>query len=116
MSLFDEPTARSSDPQTSRDAAKAVRPKVSSHRQRAEELLDRAGSMGLTDFELANKTGIIQTSIGVRRGELTKKGVVVPRLDDFGNPVTRLSPTGNPSQVWMLAEHVPAARRDRGAA
>lgn len=101
-----QPTARSSDPQASRDAAASVtRSQRLSHKERALVELTKAGRRGLTDFELAKRTGVQQTSIGVRRGELTKAGEVVALLDSDGDPVTRPAPSGVGATVWVIAAH-----------
>lgn len=91
--IFDQPTARRSDPWTSHEAARRATPRAASNRQRAWAALRAYGPM--TDFELAEITGVAQTSIGVRRGELVKAGLVekVPG-------VRRPSPSGSPAQVW----------------
>lgn len=51
---------------------------------------------GLTDFELAERTDTAQTSIGVRRAELVKAGMIVPTLH------RRPSPTGANAIVWRI--------------
>lgn len=96
------PTARRTDPPTAHDAARFAAPRAGTNRYKALAALTDAGPVGLTDFELADRTGIAQTSIGVRRGELTKVGMVVALGD-----TTRLAPSGTPAQVWVLAEYGP---------
>lgn len=88
------PLARNSDPETSHQAAKDATPRAGTHRARALEALRAAGAEGLTDFELASRTGIAQTSIGVRRKELADAGFVV----DSGK--VRPAPSGSASIVW----------------
>ena len=51
---------------------------------------------GLTDFELADRTGKAQTSIGKRRGELAHAGLIVATTE------RRPSPSGSPAIVWRL--------------
>lgn len=51
---------------------------------------------GLTDFELAELTDTAQTSIGVRRAELVKAGLVI------GTTERRPSPAGSPAIVWRI--------------
>lgn len=63
------------------------------------EAISEAGADGLTDFELAARTGRKQTSLGVRRGALVKAGMVVH------NGLKRDSDTGTPSKVWEITEH-----------
>ena len=60
----------------------------------------------LTDFELAEKTGVQQTSIGKRRLELQHEGLVEPlKLSRLGEIeiVTRPAPSGNAATVWSLS-------------
>lgn len=91
--IFDQPTARRTDPWTSHEAARRASKGAKSNRMAALIALREHGP--LTDFELAEITGVAQTSIGVRRGELVKAGLVekVPG-------VRRPSPSGSPAQVW----------------
>jgi hypothetical protein len=51
---------------------------------------------GLTDFELAELTDTAQTSIGVRRAELVKAGLVIATLE------RRPSPSGSLAIVWRI--------------
>ena len=90
--------ARRTDPDTSHLAAAQQTPsKKATNQTRALEALKLAGTAGLNDFELARQTGIKQTSIGVRRGELVKAGLV----NNSGHK--RPSDTGSPSIVWVVA-------------
>lgn len=93
--LFDGlPMFRTTDPATSREAAKRAAPNAETHRGLALRTLRAAGPGGMTDFELAALVGIQQTSIGKRRGELVKQGLVV------NAGFTRPSPSGSPATVW----------------
>ena len=109
-SLFDPPTARASDPETSHGAAVIAIHRAATHKRMALEALRAAGERGLNDFELADVTGIVQTSVGVRRKSLERMGLVVPRmvLDvEKGRlvPDTRPSTTtGSPSRVYVAVE------------
>jgi len=92
---FGEPTARHTDPPTSHQAAEYAGVRASTNRGRA--LLELASApQGLTDFELAERTGLQQTSIGVRRGELLKWGLV----ENTG--LTRPAPSGAAAAVWRI--------------
>lgn len=93
--MYLDPTARTTDPWTSHEAARRAKPKAETNRALALKALRAAGPAGLTDFQLAEVTGVQQTSIGKRRGELVKAGLVekVPG-------VRRPSPSGSPAQVW----------------
>lgn len=95
---FETPTARATDPQTSHEAAASVRPRAGSSRALALVALAAAGSHGLSDFELAARTGVPQTSIGVRRKELQRVGLV--ETTDRRRP----SPSGTPAIVWTITE------------
>jgi uncharacterized protein YdaL len=53
---------------------------------------------GLTDFELAARSGLQQTSIGKRRGECMKAGLVEAA------PATRPAPSGSLAQVWRITD------------
>jgi DNA-binding MarR family transcriptional regulator len=92
------------DPQsdTSRLAWLTRHPDVlSDHRRRALRALDRAGADGLTDFQLAQATGVGQTSIGKRRLELERLGLVERVMDPAtGRPATRPTPSGATAGVY----------------
>lgn len=90
------PIARNSDPTTSHAAAEHAALKAGTNRAIALRALAEAGSQGLTDFELARVTSIQQTSIGKRRGELARIGLV----ESAG--ITRPSPSGSPAIVWRI--------------
>lgn len=88
------PRARQSDPATSHQAARDATPNAGTHRARALAALRAAGPRGLTDFELADRLGLQQTSAGKRRGELRDQGWVV----DSGQK--RPAPSGSSAIVW----------------
>lgn len=89
-----EAKARRSDPQTSHEAAQDAKVLSSRNRRMALEALRYADERGLTDFELAAKTGVAQTSIGVRRHELVRAGYVV------ATNLRRPAPSGSLAIVW----------------
>ena len=94
LSLTDwQKHVRRTDPDTSHRAARTTRPNAGTNRAVALDVLQRWPA-GLTDFELAEITGLQQTSIGKRRGELRDAGLV----RDTGR--RRPSPSGSPSIVW----------------
>lgn len=95
------PTARRTDPVTSYRAASVAARRAPSNRVLALTALAYAGESGLTDFELESATGVAQTSIGVRRGELVRAGLVVDTHE------TRTAPSGAPATVWRIT---PAGR------
>lgn len=94
--------ARKTDPVTSWVAAATVSQKAKAGERKALYWLVKAGPWGLTDFGLADKSGWLQTSIGVRRLALARQG--------FVQPIGRLgvSPSGRPCMVWVAT---PAGRR-----
>lgn len=89
----DIPTARATDPETSHEAAAGVRHRAEDDRRLVLRILRTHGP--LTDFEVAAITGRLQTSLGVRRGELCKAGLVA-----FAG-YTRPSPSGSSARVWI---------------
>ena len=98
-----QPVARHSDPITSHQAAALASLKANSNRARCYEALWRAAKNdwrndwdGLTDFELADLTGLQQTSAGKRRLELVRLGLVE------ATPHTRPAPSGAPARVWRV--------------
>ena len=97
-----EPTARVTDPITSHMAAQAQTPaKVRSEHRLVLELLQWEA---LDDFELAKRASqalgrpVKQTSIGVRRGELRRIGLVA------GSGLKGKSDTGSPVIRWCLTD------------
>lgn len=84
---------RFSDPPTSRQAAYDNRPRRGTHRWIALELL---AQHSYTDFELAERSHIAQTSIGKRRKELVDLGFVEYMGCD------RPAPSGSMSMVWCI--------------
>ena len=75
LPLFSQPVARNSDPETSWQAADRVADKAPTDRLKVLAALKEHGKG--SDFDLEQWTGVIATSIGVRRGELVKAGLVV---------------------------------------
>jgi hypothetical protein len=90
--------ARATDPDTSHEAAQDAAGNSDKHRALALRLLEEAGPDGLTDFDLAAATGIQQTSIGKRRGELRDAGLVI------NSGRKRPSPSGSAAIVWVAVE------------
>ena len=93
--------ARTTDPETSHEAAK---PDRAVDRHLVYRALIAAGPDGLTDFELAARLNVScprstewqQTSAGKRRGELRDQGLVC----DSGRK--RKSPSGSRAIVWRV--------------
>lgn len=112
------PMVRATDPQSSRWAARAV---ADPARLTADQILalwwhyveENGAAGGLTDFELAECTNRLQTSLGKRRGELERAGLV----EFTGNH--RPSPSGSSARVYRITErgyNTAALSEPRGAA
>jgi hypothetical protein len=96
-----QPRMRLVDWSTSNDAALAVNP--SAGRLLAMRTMNQHPA-GLTDFELAEKTGRQQTSIGKRRGECARAGLVDVVMNADGKLLKRPSPSGADALVWRITE------------
>ena len=106
--LFDDqlrPMYRATDPDTSRDAAILALHSASAHRQLAARALLAAGPRGATDFELADATGLAQTSVGKRRHDLCQAGLVVALLGPDGKQVRRPTPSGATAGAYVHVTH-----------
>lgn len=99
------PAARFTDPATSHAAAASIT--ESRQHDRYLAVLGLLAERGrLSDFDLARLTGVKQTSIGKRRGELEAIGLVV-RVDSGG-----VSDTGSPCLRFAITD---AGRAHLGA-
>ena len=94
------PAARASDPETSAAAAIDAGRFASGNRLLALRLLRVGGPQ--TDFELAELSGLQQTSIGKRRGECFQAGLVEKHTIG-GEVVKRPAPSGSASIVWAIS-------------
>lgn len=80
---------------------------AATNRDRALAALRAAGERGLTDYDLQDVTGVQQTSIGKRRGELVTAGLVERQLVICPESLTlipgrRMSgPSGSQCAVWV---------------
>ena len=99
---FPYPLARNSDPSTSYEAARDASFKASAHRVKALQALFDFGPM--TDFELADVTGLQQNSIGKRRKDCQDAGLVDVLTDEDGLKVKRPAPSGSNALVWSLTQ------------
>ena len=102
MLNFNPPIARNTDPLTSHEAAHDTSFKASKHRVIAILALHRFGP--LTDYELAERTGLQHNSIGKRRKDCQDAGLVTFYRDADGNKVKRLAPSKSKCLVWMLTD------------
>jgi hypothetical protein len=92
-------TARPGDGTTAHGAAaRQTQPKKQLDQDLVLGVLAAAGADGLTDFEIAARTGRKQTSLGVRRGELVEAKCVV------WSGRRRPSDTGTPAKVWTITD------------
>lgn len=71
-----ERAARATDPETSRLAAEQIAPHVHAGQMKALAVFYRYPVSSFDDFQLAELTGVKQTSIGKRRKELETMGYV----------------------------------------
>lgn len=93
LSLDDAPRARATDPSTSHEAARRVKAGTD---KAAVLRVHHNHPGGLTDFELADRMGRAQTSVGVRRGSLVRDGLVV------ATETRRATPSGAMAIVWRI--------------
>ena len=89
--------ARATDPTTSHMAAEAMIPKLRAIQREVYDVLKRAGSKGLTDWEIEGECGSHGSTYRTRRSELTAMGLVM----DTGRKRTIL---GRQRTVWALRE------------
>jgi len=122
--VFPSPTARNSDPATSHEAARIAGGRAAGDRLLVLRLL-AMNPAGLTDHELAALAPFDergrprqQTSLGKRRGELLKVGLVA-KAPEPGH--VRPAPSGVMATVWRLTRsgreeigHEVPARADTG--
>ena len=88
---------RKTDPESSVAAAKDVKQRVQTDRDRALVIL-RGHPEGLDDFALGALMGRQQTSAGKRRLELQRAGLV-----EYAG-FTRLAPSGAQTRVWKAVQ------------
>lgn len=97
------PNVRATDPHTSHLAARRDRSEL---RRKVVDVLSRCPG-GMTDWELTAACGEPER----RKGSVSKRrhdtGAVQVMVD--GEPLTRLSPDGNPCIVWTLPAEAGAA-------
>ena len=93
--------ARRNDLDTSHEAARDASKKAPNHRLIALQALSEHGPM--TDYELAEKTGLQQNSIGKRRKDCQDIGLVDFFMLD-GEKERRKTPSGSSAYVWQITE------------
>lgn len=100
---FTAPMARRTDPKTSHDAAADATVTASAGRMAVLRALHNNGP--LTDFELADRAGWQQTSIGKRRLECVDAGLVDKHtMVMSGEVIRRRTPSGSTAIVWTITE------------
>jgi len=92
---------RRNDLYTSHEAARDASANAPNHRLRALYALSGHGPM--TDYELAEKTGLQQNSIGKRRKDCQDIGLVDFFMLD-GEKERRKTPSGSSAYVWQITE------------
>lgn len=103
-----EAAFRATDPVTSMAAAADATKRLP--RTRSLVLAALATLRQATDFELADATGLQQTSAGKRRLELERAGLVERVVG-----VTRPAPSGSAAQVWQITPAGVRAARELAA-
>ena len=98
LTLFDSPPAQAHS-ETSKAAARAIRPDANRLRDSVYAAIREAGANGLTDEELIILTAMNPSTARPRRGELVDLGRVV----DSGR--TRLTHSKRKATVWITTEH-----------
>ncbi len=93
------PKARTTDIETSHEAAELAKPNAEQDRALA---LRSLGEKPMTDYELSLHTGRYERSIGKRRTDLYQAGYVTFLTDENGNKVKRPTATGAKAIVWTL--------------
>ena len=105
LAMFSTRTAaRFTDPETSHEAARDAQRSAATNRDLALLALHQTGERGATDFDLETLTGVKQTSIGKRRGELRDAGLVEQKMkviDGRTHRCKRPSPSKSLAQVWV---------------
>jgi len=111
---FEEPNARANGLPTAKEAAILARLKASDHRRACLEKLFE-NPTGLTDYELQDLTGVQQTSIGKRRLECQRAGLVAAAWGEL-TVTRRRTPSGAMAQVWWITidgvDYLRALRRN----
>ena len=96
--IFNPPTYRSTDPETSAEAAHDAEFHASTGRILTLQALAKGP---MTDYELEAITGWQKNSIGKRRLECQRAGLVDVLFVD-GEKVKRAAPSGSMCLVWTL--------------
>lgn len=99
FNLFEAaPAYRRTDPETSRQAAQDAATKCTANQLRALRLIAQGAK---TDYDLERITGLQKNSIGKRRSDLYRAGLVEPATD-CGQTVKRPGPSGSRCIVWRI--------------
>lgn len=90
------PPVRHDAPETSRLAARSVASRSAQQRAAVLAAITDAGAHGMTDAELEVTIGLRPQSLGPRRGELAKLGLIE------WSGMRRDTPRGCPARVWIV--------------
>lgn len=94
LTIFDA-LARRTDPPTSHTAARSVNAALPRLEAIVLDALRRAGTAGLTSWELADATGLDRVTASPRLAPLAAKGLAL------ASEVRRLGPSGRAGIVWV---------------
>lgn len=83
-----------SDEDTSREAARSMRPHIARLEQVVLEAIRASGGEGLCDHEIEERTGLQHQTASARRRELVLRGLV----EDSG--IRRVTPSGRSAKSW----------------
>lgn len=95
------PMFRNGDLCTSIEAARDASKKVSENQLLALRLIAESPK---TDYDLERITGLQKNSIGKRRSDLYRAGLVEPWLDKNGEKIKRPGPSGSMCIVWCITK------------
>ena len=96
---WQQPLARTTDPETSHEAARNATPTASKGRMAA---IKHLSARALTDHELSAASGVQINSIGKRRADCVAAGLVRAATDTKGNKIKRKTRSGSTAIVWEI--------------
>lgn len=91
--------ARSTDPQTSHEAATRAAEFSSGHHEQILKVLRHSGPA--TSHEIADESGLEMHAVARRMKELSEADLIAVVIDADGNPLTRKTPSGRSARVWF---------------
>lgn len=106
------PRVRRAAPDTSRQGAQDVAPRVG---PQAARLLQAFKDTDLTNYEAGDAAGLLGSAYWMRCGDLSRQGMIEPVTDDEGRPLTRRNPaSGSAQQVRRITAKGRAWLRHNG--